>query len=127
MNLVPYIANRLNGHTSDLADLMGWNSPGQSAGRYHEDKDNYYAEFDLPGVRKEAVQLNVEGEELTLAAEREIGFGENRRTVSITRGLALPEDVNAEAIRADFQDGVLRLTFPKREESKPKQLKIAVN
>jgi HSP20 family molecular chaperone IbpA len=129
MNLVPYISNRVHGSASaDLAELLGWSTPAVSSGfRFHEDKDLYQAEIDLPGVRKEAVQLNVEGDALTLTAERQVGFAEAKRTVAITRGLTLPDDVNAEAIKADFRDGVLTLTFPKKEESKPKQLKISVD
>ena len=129
MNIVPYISNRVSrSSVNDLADLLGWTSPAVSNGfRFHEDKEAYQAEIDLPGVKKEAVQLNVEGADLTLAAERQFGFGDAKRTVSITRGLTLPDDVNVEAIRADFRDGVLTLTFPKKEESKPKQLKINVD
>jgi len=129
MNIVPYISNRVSrSGAGDLADLLGWSSPAASSGfRLHEDKDAYMAEIDLPGVKKEAVQLNVEGGDLTLVAERQVGFAEAKRTVSITRGLTLPDDVNVEAIRADFRDGMLTLTFPKKEESKPKQLKINVD
>ena len=129
MNIVPYISNRVyRAGAGDLADLLGWTAPATSSGfRFHEDKDAYLAEIDLPGVKKEAVQLNVEGGDLTLAAERQFGFADAKRTVTITRGLTLPDDVNAEAIRADFRDGVLTLTFPKKEESKPKQLKINVD
>ena len=129
MNIVPYISNRLyRPAASDLADLLGLTAPATASGfRFHEDKEAYLAEIDLPGVKKEAVQLNVEGSDLTLAAERQVGFAEAKRTVTITRGLTLPEDVNTEAIRADFRDGVLTLTFPKKEESKPKQVKITVD
>ena len=129
MNIVPYISNRVYRSTaSDLADLLGLSAPTPSSGfRFHEDKEAYQAEIDLPGVKKEAVQLNVEGHDLTLVAERQVGFADAKRTVNLTRGLTLPEDVNAEAIRADFRDGVLTLTFPKKEESKPKQLKINVD
>ncbi len=128
-DLIPYITNRLTDpRRRTLADLLGWASPAASATvRFHEDKDSYYAELDLPGVRKEDLQLNTEGFELTLAAERETGFGESKRKVRYTRGLTLPEDVDVDKIRAEFKDGVLNLVFPKREESKPKQLKIKVD
>ncbi len=46
---------------------------------------------------------------------------------SFSRGFSLPSTVNSEAIRAEYKDGVLTVTLPKREESKPRQIKVAVN
>jgi len=127
MNLIPYFSNRVSTGSTDLAELLGCAPTASGPFRFHEDKDHYHAEIDLPGVKKESVQLHVEGGQLTLAAERQLGFGEAKRTVAVTRGLTLPDDVHVDAIRADLRDGVLTLTFPKKEESKPKQLKINVN
>ena len=127
MTLLPYLSNRLTGSSSDLTELLGWNAPAASAPiRFHEDKDGYQAELDLPGVAKEGVHLNVEGLDLTLSAERQVGFGDAKRTVAYTRGLTLPDNVQVDAIKAEMRDGVLRLAFPKREELKPKHLKIDV-
>ncbi len=123
MNLIPYFSNRLNrSHTNELADLLGWTHPSLSgdAFRFHEDKDNYYVGLDLPGVRKEDLQIDAEGERLTLSAERKIGFGEQKETATIRRVLTVPESIATDKIVAVLTDGVLTLTLPKREEAKPK-------
>jgi len=137
MNLIPYISNRIHRTpANDLADLLGWSFPSpvataarirDEAFRFHEDKDNHYVSLDLPGVRKEDLQLEAEGDRLTLTAERKIGFGEAKETVTLRRVLSLPESIATDKIEAALTDGVLTLTLPKREETKPKQLKIAVN
>jgi len=134
MNLIPYVPNRLTRTSAgDLADLLGWAFPASfvpardEAFRSHQDKDNYYVALDLPGVGKEDLSLDTEGDRLTISAERKIGFGETKERLSLRRVLTLPDDVQAEKIQAALADGVLTLTLPKREETKPRQLKISVN
>ena len=129
MNLIPYISNRLHRAPShDLADLLGLSFPAADAAfRFHEDKDNYYVGLDLPGVRKEDLKVDAEGERLTISAERKIGFGEAQQTAAVRRSLTLPSDIANDKIAAALLDGVLTLTLPKREESKPRQLKINVS
>ena len=67
MSLIPYIPNRLNrAPAGELADLLGWAFPASfvpardDAFRFHEDKDNYYAALDLPGVGKEDLSLDTD-------------------------------------------------------------------
>ena len=129
MNLIPYISNRLHRPPAhDLADLLGLSFPAaENTFRFHEDKDNYYVGLDLPGVRKEDLQVDAEGDRLTISAERKIGFGEAQQTAAVRRSLTLPSDIANDKIAAALLDGVLTLTLPKREESKPRQLKINVS
>ncbi|SDU10858.1 HSP20 family protein [Verrucomicrobium sp. GAS474] len=128
MNLIPYLSNRINRNpANELADLLGWAHPASDSFRFHEDKDNYYVALDLPGVRKEDLQIEAEGERLTLTAERKTGFGEQKEVATIRRGLTLPESIATDKIVAVLVDGVLTLTLPKREEAKPKHVKVSVS
>ena len=91
----------------------------------HEDKDNYFASFEVPGVKKEDVKLELHNGLLTVSAEKREKDGEKESSYSLTRSVSVPEGVNAEAIVAKLEDGILTVTLPKQEQRKPKL--IAVN
>jgi len=94
--------------------------------RIHQDKDSYRLETDLPGVRKEDLKVNVESDTLHISTVRKIGTGENVSELSYERHFRIPQDVESEKVAAELQDGVLSITLPKKEESKPRNLEIAV-
>jgi HSP20 family protein len=89
---------------------------------------------DLPEVDPKDLEIRVENNILTLRGERkfESKVSEDKylrveRTYgSFSRSFSLANTVNPEAIKADYNNGVLTLTIPKREEAKPKQIKINV-
>jgi len=89
---------------------------------------------DLPGINDKDLDVRVENNMLTIRGERSMEKNVNednylrveRAYGSFSRSFALPNTVNAEAIRADYAHGVLTVRLPKREESKPKQVKINV-
>lgn len=95
-----------------------------------ENEKEFTVKASLPGVLPEDVQVMVQGDVLTIRGEtkeektdeqyhvRERRYGEFLRTVT------LPTPVSAEKAQARFEDGVLTLTLPKSEESKPKQIKL---
>jgi len=97
-----------------------------------EDKSNYFMKLDIPGVKKEDVKIEVDGNMLSVSAERksektsetkksrysEISYG------SYQRSFTLPTSVNANSIDAAFEDGVLTLSMPKSEQSSVKQIEI---
>jgi HSP20 family protein len=98
-----------------------------------EDKDAYHFYFELPGLKAESLDVQVENEQLTVAAERkrpewsqdtEVHIAE-RAYGPIRRAFRLPLDASRDGIRAAYTDGVLELTVDKRPESKP--VKIQVN
>ncbi|KAJ3561864.1 hypothetical protein NP233_g9933 [Leucocoprinus birnbaumii] len=102
----------------------------------HEDseKNLVSATFELPGVKKEDVQLEVRDGFLTIAAEtkastehEENGYAvRERRFGKFSRSLRLPKGVKDENIKAAMADGVLTVTFPKRSaEEEPKKIAIA--
>jgi HSP20 family protein len=90
---------------------------------------------ELPGVKKEDIDLKVENSTLTIRGERkrevetkEEGYHRVERSYgNFARSFTLPSTVNAEGVKADYRDGVLTVTLPAREEAKPRQVQIAVN
>jgi HSP20 family protein len=100
-----------------------------------EGKDELVAQVDLPGVQEKDIDIRVENNTLTIRGERKFEKSvseENYLRVeraygSFTRTFSLPNTINAEAIHAEYRNGVLTVRMPKREESKPKQVKISVS
>ena len=94
--------------------------------------DSLVIEAALPGVKPEDVDISVLGDSLTISgssAEDNSGdadgysYREIRRG-SFTRSLTLPRGLKADAAAASFDNGLLRLSIPKAEDSKPRQIKI---
>lgn len=89
---------------------------------------------ELPDMYEKDIDLRVEGNTLTLAGERkyEKEFKEEnalrmeRYFGTFSRTFTLPNTVKLEAIHAEYKNGVLTVKLPKREEAKPKQIKVAV-
>ena len=92
-----------------------------------EDKDNTYVRADLPGVNREAIHVEVVDGYLNLQAERKSVEGESEGIRSYARSIALSDDVKTDAVRAQYENGVLTVTLPKREETKPKKITVQVS
>lgn len=98
-----------------------------------EDKDGFTVVCDLPGVKLEDLDISVAQDVLTLKGEKKEGEDSKkvyrRETWSgaFQRTLALPTPVDGTKVDARYKDGVLTITLPKREEVKPKQIKIKAN
>jgi len=100
----------------------------------HEEKDRIVVTADLPGLKKEDIEVSVQennllikGEKKQEAADTKQGFLRRERFFgSFFRSIALPGTVDANSIQASYKDGVLSLSLPKKEEAKPKQIKIDV-
>jgi HSP20 family protein len=91
----------------------------------NEDKDNYFASFEVPGVKKEDVKIELNDGLLTITAEKRGKDGEKESSVSLTRSVSLPDGVNAEAIAAKLEDGILTVTLPKQERAKPRSITLS--
>jgi HSP20 family protein len=100
----------------------------------YETPNELVVKADLPDVNEKDIDVRVENSLLTIRGERkfeksvsEENFLRVERTYgAFSRSFSLPNTVNAEAIGADYKDGVLTVTLPKREESKPRQVKVTV-
>ena len=115
--------------TSNL--LSGWNP----ALDLYEDKDNLYVKVELPGMKREDIDVSLHEGSLSISGERkseqkhedaevyraERFFGRFQRTVT------LPTPVAAEKVKAQYKDGILNITLPKTEEAKPKHIDVNVS
>lgn len=97
-----------------------------------EDKEHLFVEAELPGMKREDFEVSVENNVLTLKGERKFEKkteGDNYHRVersygSFTRQFTLPQTITAEGASADFENGVLRIALPKREETKARKIEI---
>ena len=88
---------------------------------------------ELPGMERKDITLNLEKNVLTLKGERrfeketkEDNYHRIERSYgTFSRAFSIPATVDEEQIRADYKDGVLKIVLPKKEQSKPKQIRIA--
>jgi len=95
--------------------------------------EGYVVQADLPGVKPESIDLSVEGNVLTLRAERALSklddmevLASERPTGTFIRQLTVGEGFDMDKIVADYSDGVLTVNLPVAETSKPKKIDINV-
>jgi HSP20 family protein len=101
----------------------------------HETQNEFIVELDLPGVEKNDVKVKFEEDTLIVTGERKYESKEEDKNFhrveriygSFTRSIAMPKDVQADKISANFKNGVLEITLPKAEEVKPKEIEIKVS
>jgi len=94
--------------------------------------DSFVVSFDLPGVDPTSIDLTVERNSLTISAERhwepvegDQVVASERRQGTFTRQLALGDGLDTESIHATYENGVLTLTVPIAERSKPRRIEVA--
>ena len=100
----------------------------------YDRKNEIVVKAELPGVAKEDIDLSITKDSLTLKGEvkkeeevkDENYYSCERSYGSFTRTIALPVDVDNEKAKASFKNGVLEIVLPKKEEAKPKEIKIEV-
>ena len=111
--------------------LSGW-SPALDI---YEDKDNLFVKVELPGMKREEIDVSIHEGSLSISGERkseqthedadvyraERFFGRFQRTVT------LPTPLAADKVKAQYKDGILTITLPKTEEAKPKHIDVNVN
>lgn len=118
------------GSTDKNSSLATW----APAVDIHETEGELVVKADLPGIAEEDIDVRVEKNMLTIRGERKFEKSVNddnylrveRAYGSFSRSFSLPNTVNTEAVQAEYRNGVLTVTMPKREESKPKQVKVNV-
>ena len=109
-----------------LGDLNAPSTSGRFPVDLYEDKDNTYVRAELPGVNREAINVEMVDGYLTITAARKSGEGEAEQSFSFTRSVHIAEEVQADKVSANYENGVLTVTLPKREETKPKKITVAV-
>lgn len=122
----------LRSQTGEEGLMLGAWSPAVDI---YEQPDKIVLRADVPGVQSDQIHLKVENNTLTLWGERrsekdiekENYHRVERQYGTFVRSFSLPASVESEAIRAENRDGVLEITLPKLEGSKPKDIKIQVD
>ena len=99
-----------------------------------EGEDAYYVELDLPGIKKEDIEITTEDNVLTISGERKYKdevkeddyYKVESRYGKFSRSFTLPEKIDVENIHAESSDGVLEVIIPKlkEEDTKPKKIEI---
>jgi HSP20 family protein len=99
-----------------------------------EDENQFLIKAELPEVGRDDVKVSLNENMLSITGERRIENEEKREGYhrversygQFYRSFTLPPNADAERISAQFKEGVLRLSIPKREEAKPKQIEVKV-
>src|SRR5213595_2784030 len=99
-----------------------------------EDDKEYLIKAELPEMKKEDVKVTVENGVLTISGERKFEQEEKKKKYhrvergygSFVRTFALPEDADADRVKAQFKQGILEVHLPKNEKAKPKQIEVNV-
>jgi HSP20 family protein len=111
------------------APLRGWTP----ALEVHEDKEGYTVRTELPGMKREEIEVSIQDGTLVISGERKAEtvkegtevHRQERNFGKFTRVLTLPAAVAAEKVKASYKDGILTVVVPKAEEAKPKQITVS--
>ena len=153
MNLIRYQApdsapwsaldhwGNLRDELNSFFDMPFWSSFGRTGQLFtgwspaldlYESGDQFVAVVELPGMRKEDIDISLHDGTLTISGERkgESTNGEKaqrteRYVGTFRRSLALPTRVDANKVTATYEDGILKVTLPKAEEAKPKRIQLS--
>ncbi|MGV3741637.1 MAG: Hsp20/alpha crystallin family protein [Burkholderiaceae bacterium] len=112
--------------------LRGWDMENPIRLDISEDEKNYLVKADLPGVKKDDINISIDGNQVTVSAEikeekeeREKGMIRSERYVGQQyRSFALPNEVDEANAQAKYENGVLQLTLPKKSGSSRKQVPV---
>src|SRR5262245_3536876 len=115
------------GRTSQL--FNGW-SPALDL---YETGDHFVAVVQLPGMRKDVIDISLHDGTLTISGDRKRESKDNGETAqrseryvgTFRRSISLPTRVDPSKVAATYEDGILRVTLPKAEEAKPKQIQVS--
>ena len=136
--------NRLSTLRDEVNRLFDFSWPSRDTGLFsgwsptldmHDDKDNLVVQIELPGMKKEEIEISLHDGMLTVSGERRLErenkegetFRSERYFGKFQRSVTLPVAVNAEKVKASYKDGILSIELPKTEEAKPKHIEVSVS
>ena len=101
----------------------------------YEDKENLFVKVELPGLKKDEIEVSMHDGTLSISGERKSATEDSSRQTfrserffgRFHRTVALPKPVAVDKIKAAYKDGILTVTLPKTEEAKPKQIEVSVS
>lgn len=140
-DLAPWsVFSDVQGELSRLMDDLGcdWNTLGRTwrpAMDLVETDDAFVLEADLPGVASDDIHIETVDNTITTRGKRDYAHKETDRNVhrqesrygEFQRTFDVPGGFDSDNVKAELRDGVLRVTLPKRETSKPKRIELTVN
>jgi HSP20 family protein len=111
-------------------DVGAWSPPVDIM----EQGDEIIIKMEIAEVEQKEIDIKVEGNALTIKGERKLEEGTKREDYlrlerpygTFSRSFSLPTTVDHEKVKASHKDGILRIVLPKKEETKPKQIKVEV-
>ena len=146
---VPELSNwtpfdRLSSLRDEVNRLFDFSWPSRDSGLFSgwspaldvfDDKDNFVVKVELPGMKKEDINLSLHDGVLTISGERKTErenkegetFRSERYFGKFQRSVTLPMAVDANKVNASYKDGVLSIELAKAEEAKPKQIAVNVS
>ena len=112
----------------DTAPVYGAGRLMRPAYDIEETETHFVLSFDLPGMKQEDISIEVKDKVLSISGERKREETSVRRSERFygrfERQFALPDNLNADAVEAHYEHGVLKIALPKVEEAKPKKIEI---
>ena len=101
----------------------------------YEDKENLFVKVELPGLKKDEIEVSMHDGTLSISGERKAATEDSSRQTfrserffgRFHRTVELPKPVAVDKIKAAYKDGILTVTLPKTEEAKPKQIEVSVS
>ncbi len=111
---------------SALRDFSGTLAPDQFPVSIYEDADSTYVRAELPGVNRDDINVEMAEGYLTLSATRKLTGKEGEESFSFSRSVRIGDEIDTGKVAAAYENGVLTVTLPKREEAKPKKVTVAV-
>lgn len=132
----------LRNQLDTLFELPVWSNSGRQTQLFNgwtpaldlfADNDNVVAVVEIPGMRKDEIEISLHDATLTISGERkdentngESAARSERFVGKFRRSIALPTRIDATKVSASYKCGVLTVTMPKAEEAKPKQIQVNV-
>jgi len=100
----------------------------------YDDEHKVILKLEVPGVKQEDLDVQVENQTLTVRGQRTFEKEEKeenfqrieRRYGSFSRSFTLPNTIDTQSVKADYENGILKIELAKREEAKPKQIKVNI-
>jgi HSP20 family protein len=136
--------DRLSSLRDEINRLFDWSAPAQDSGFFsgwsptldvYDEKDNFRVSVELPGMKKEDIDISFQDGVLTVSGERKHEhegkegetFRSERYFGKFQRSVTLPAAVEGDKVKANYKDGVLMIELPKAEEAKPRQIEVSVS
>tara|TARA_Y100000588_G_scaffold395147_2_gene520507 strand:+ start:21186 stop:21569 length:384 start_codon:yes stop_codon:yes gene_type:complete len=92
--------------------------------RMDEEGDNFVVRFEVPGVKKENINLELNESVIVLKAERSENRNDEEIRISLNRSVRIPEETEVSKVKANLKDGVLTVLIPKPPKRQPKLIAI---